>query len=143
MKLNNPMVLFLGLVVCSWSQAAWGAAAEPEYREVREATVEQAGGLYLTNRAPLRPTAFLKLPPGAIVPRGWLRHQLELDASGLVGRMPEISRYLRYEQNGWVDPRAQDGWEEMPYWLRGYGDLGYVLGDKAIIATAPGGSTAF
>ena len=35
-------------------------------------------------------------------------------------------------------PKAKgtNGWEEMPYWLKGYGDLGYVLGDKPIIDDA-------
>ena len=35
-------------------------------------------------------------------------------------------------------PRARgtDGWEELPYWLKGYGDLGYVLKDEAIIKMA-------
>ncbi|MBD3174174.1 MAG: transcriptional initiation protein Tat [Armatimonadia bacterium] len=28
------------------------------------------------------------------------------------------------------------GWEELPYWLKGLGDLGYVLGDERIIAEA-------
>ena len=95
-----------------------------------------AESLYMGNQAPLAPSPAVKLPPGAITPKGWLRHQLELDAKGLAGRMPEISRYLKYEGNGWVDPKSDDGWEEMPYWLRGYGDLGYVLKDEKINATA-------
>ncbi len=91
-------------------------------------------GFYTANRAPLQPTPFQKLPPGAVTPRGWLRRQLELDASGLSGRLPEISHFLKFEGNGWVDPKADSGWEELPYWLRGYGDLGYVLQDPRIIA---------
>ena len=94
------------------------------------------GMLYLGNRPPLAPSPAMKLPPGAVTPKGWLRYQLELDAAGLVGRMPEISSYLKFEGNGWVDAKSNNGWEEMPYWLRGYGDLGYVLKDEKIIATA-------
>jgi len=90
--------------------------------------------IYLGNRAPLMASPFYKLPPGAITPKGWLREQLELDASGLVGRLPEVSGFLKYEGNGWVDPKSNDGWEELPYWLRGYGDLGYVLKNETIIA---------
>lgn len=26
------------------------------------------------------------------------------------------------------------GWEEVPYWLKGYGDLAYILKDSAMIA---------
>ena len=92
------------------------------------------GGFYTPNRAPLQGVPFQKLPPGAVVPRGWLLKQLQLDANGLSGRMPEISDYLKYEGNGWVDPKSNDGWEELPYWLRGYGDLSYVLKDPKMLA---------
>ncbi len=88
------------------------------------------------NRAPLRSTAFTRLPVGSIRPGGWLRKQLQLDADGLVGHMPELSDYLKYENNGWVDPKGTAGWEELTYWLRGYGDLGYVLKDPHITARA-------
>jgi hypothetical protein len=113
-------------------------AAEPAAVTVTDKlpSADGAGALYLGNRPPLAPSPAMKLPPGAIAPRGWLRHQLELDAAGLVGRMPEISRYLTYEGNGWVGPASNEGWEEMPYWLRGYGDLGYALKDEKIIAAA-------
>ena len=43
---------------------------------------------------------------------------------------------MKFEGNGWVDPEGRSGWEELPYWLKGYGDLGYVLGDETIIAEA-------
>ena len=108
------------------------AHAQNTVRDVKTLTTTVAGGLYTPNRAPLLPTALLKLPIGSIVPKGWLREQLLLDADGLSGRMSEVSDYLKFEGNGWVDPQSNTGWEEMPYWLRGYGDLGYVLGDTKI-----------
>lgn len=112
-------------------------AAEPaRVRVVPVATAAASAGFYSPNRAPLRPSAFMKLPAGNITPRGWLRHQLELDAGGLTGGLPEISDFLKFKGNGWVDPRGTTGWEEMPYWLRGYGDLGYVLHDAKIIGGA-------
>lgn len=92
--------------------------------------------LYQTNRAPLQPVPFMKLPPGAIIPEGWLREQLLLDASGLPGRMESISEYLNTNNNGWVEPGGTGGWEEVPYWLRGYQELGYELNDQAIISDA-------
>lgn len=91
-------------------------------------------GYYTPNRAPLQGLPFQKLPPGAVTPRGWLRTQLELDATGLSGRLPEISDFLQFEGNGWVDPNSNTGWEELGYWLRGYGDLSYVLGDPKMLA---------
>lgn len=111
-------------------------AGQGQVQVVREGRAERASGFYAPDRAPLQPTLFQKLPVGSITPRGWLRKQLELDAQGLVGRMPEISDYLKFEGNGWVDPHSDTGWEELAYWLRGYGDLGYVLGDARIMATA-------
>ncbi|TDW17649.1 beta-L-arabinofuranosidase domain-containing protein [Kribbella kalugense] len=90
------------------------------------------GGHYVPQRAPLRPVPFQKLPPGAIQPRGWLAQQLELQVNGLCGRYDEISDFLVYDTNGWVDP-AQGAWEELPYWLRGFGDLGYVTGNTGVL----------
>src|SRR2546430_14563078 len=90
------------------------------------------------NRAPLLPSPLIKLPIGSITPRGWLRHQLELEAQGLTGHLPEISKWCKFEGNAWADLQGQghSGWEELPYWLKGYGDLGYVLKDEALIKSA-------
>ena len=56
----------------------------------------------------------------------------------MTGRLPEISKWCKFEGNAWADPHGQghSGWEELPYWLKGYGDLGYVLKDEAIIKSA-------
>jgi hypothetical protein len=91
---------------------------------------------YVGNRAPLEASPFIKLPVGAITPKGWLRRQLELEADGMAGRLPEVSQWLKLAGNGWTDPHAQGGWEELPYWLKGYGDLGYVLRNEKIVASA-------
>jgi hypothetical protein len=90
---------------------------------------------YTSNRAPLAPSPLVKLPIGAIRPEGWLRHQLQLEAVGFSGRLSEISRFCKYDGNGWVTPGSGDrGWEEAPYWLKGFTDLGFVLDDRRIIA---------
>ncbi|GAA4494468.1 hypothetical protein GCM10023191_033680 [Actinoallomurus oryzae] len=109
------------------------AAAERRdgVRIVRTVEAPSAGGHYTPNRNPLRPEPFLRLPPGSVRPGGWLRRQLDLQVEGLNGRMTEVSDYLVYETNGWVDP-AKEGWEELPYWLRGFSDLGLVTGDRRV-----------
>jgi hypothetical protein len=91
---------------------------------------------YVSNRAPLAPNPLVKLPIGAIKPKGWLLKQLQLEADGFSGRLTEISPWCKFEGNAWVSPdgKGHSGWEEVPYWLKGFGDLGYVLGDKRIIA---------
>jgi hypothetical protein len=93
---------------------------------------------YVGNRAPLAPSPFLKLPIGSITPRGWLRHQLELERDGMIGHLKEVSPWLDFGKSSWTDKEGRGGfgWEEMPYWLKGYGDLGYVLKDDAIIREA-------
>jgi hypothetical protein len=89
---------------------------------------------YVSNRPPLAPSPLVKLPIGCIRPKGWLLGQLRLMRNGLTGRLPELSRFLR-DDSGWTTLRGP-GWEEMPYWLKGYGDLGYILDDREVIATA-------
>jgi hypothetical protein len=92
-----------------------------------------AGGLYTPNASPLSPTAFLRLPPGAVTASGWLAGELRLQLDGLCGRYQDISHFLNASTTGWLNP-SQAGWEEVPYWLRGYGDLGYVTGDATTLS---------
>ncbi|CAF0928891.1 unnamed protein product [Rotaria sordida] len=92
-------------------------------------------GHYYPNRAPLQPVPFQKLPPGSIEPQGWLLGQLRSQINGLNGKLWEISDYLVYEQCGWVDP-TKSAWEELPYWLRGFADLGFVTGDQNVLTLA-------
>jgi DUF1680 family protein len=91
---------------------------------------------YVGNRPPLAPSPLFKLPIGAIEPKGWLLSQLQLMRDGMTGHLPELSTFLGSD-SGWINPKAQRaGWEELPYWLKGFGDLGYLLRDPRIIATA-------
>jgi hypothetical protein len=90
---------------------------------------------YPQNRAPLRPAAFLRLPPGAVRPAGWVTTQLSRQVNGLCGRYPDISHFLQFGNTGWTN-RDLGGWEEVPYWLRGYVDLAYVTGDSGALSTA-------
>jgi hypothetical protein len=93
---------------------------------------------YVSNRDPLLPSALVKLPIGSITPKGWLRKMLELEAQGMTGRLTEISKWCDFQNNAWasVEGKGHSGWEELPYWLKGYGDLGYVLKDEKIIKEA-------
>ncbi len=112
------------------------AGDDAQVRLVKQTHTDKVGSLYTFNRAPLEPNLFTQLPIGAIKPQGWLQEQLKLQAQGELGRLQDISKFLKWEGNGWVNPEASGGWEEVPYWLKGYGDLGYVLGDEKIIAEA-------
>ncbi|BCJ53767.1 hypothetical protein Asp14428_52420 [Actinoplanes sp. NBRC 14428] len=88
---------------------------------------------YVVNRAPLRPDAFLRLAPGRTRAAGWLATQLRYQLGGINGRMTEISHFLRYDATGWTNPEL-GGWEEVPYWLKGFSSLGYTTGDARVIA---------
>ncbi len=99
---------------------------------------EGANRFYVSNRAPLLADPLIKLPIGSIRPEGWLRHQLLLMSRGMTGHLPELSQWCKRENSAWMSPKGQGehGWEELPYWLKGFGDLGYVLGDERIIKEA-------
>ncbi len=89
---------------------------------------------YVGNRAPLQPSPFLKLPVGAIRAEGWIGRYLELQRDGLTGHLGEISKWLDKNDNAWLREGGSHGWEEVPYWLKGYGNLAYLLDDPAMIA---------
>ncbi len=118
--------------------AALHAATADTIDTVVRPDTAQTNKFYLGNRAPLLPSPLLKLPIGAIKPQGWLRKQLELEADGFFGHLPELSRFLIKEGNPWLSPdgEGEKFWEEVPYWLKGYGDLAYTLGDEKLIAEA-------
>ena len=128
--LASVCLLALFLTANTRSLAGVAAVARPD--------LSTTNSFYVANRAPLTPSPFVKLPIGSITPRGWLRHQLELEKNGMIGRLKEVSPWLNFEKSAWgnKEGRGERGWEELPYWLKGYGDLGYVLRDDAVIAAA-------
>jgi len=88
---------------------------------------------YVNSRAPLQQVYFMKLPVGSIKPAGWVERYLELQRDGLTGHLGEISAWLDKDNNAWLTNGGDHGWEEVPYWLKGYSDLSYILGDKKMI----------
>ena len=90
---------------------------------------------YVSNQEPLAASTLIKLPIGTIKPGGWLLTWLQLERDGMIGHLDEISPWLAIQDNAWCNPngKGKSNWEELPYWLKGYGDLGYVLNDKEII----------
>ena len=91
---------------------------------------------YVSNRAPMMPQQFIKLPTGSIKPDGWLLTQLQLQKDGLNGHLGEISAWLQKEDNAWLKAGGKWGWEEVPYWLRGYAGVAYLFEDKAMLDEA-------
>lgn len=87
---------------------------------------------YVSNRAPLMKSALIKLPVGAVKPEGWLKECMIRQKNGLSGHLGEISAWLQKKDNAWLnkDGRGKWGWEELPYWLKGYANTAYILNDK-------------
>ncbi|WP_114789208.1 glycoside hydrolase family 127 protein [Niabella yanshanensis] len=111
------------------------ASAQSKVTEVQKPDNSYTNRFYASNRKPLQQLYFIKLPVGSIQPRGWLQKYLELQRDGLTGQLGEISAWLAKKNNAWLsaDGKGDHGWEEVPYWLKGYANLGYVLKDKKII----------
>jgi hypothetical protein len=130
--------VFLPLCCMAFAVVMASAGTQESVRNVKTIPASERSGLYTSNRAPLLPSPLIKLPIGSIVPAGLVKNMLELEAGGMTGHLAEISKWCKFDGNAWSDPTGMghSGWEELPYWLKGYGDLGYVLRDKAIVAEA-------
>ncbi len=68
-----------------------------------------------------------------IKPQGWLKRQLEIQASALSGNLDKMWRDVR--DSKWIGGSA-DGWERVPYWLDGFIPLAYLLQNDDMIKTA-------
>jgi len=103
-------------------------------RVVERMPTEGSNRFYVGNRSPLLPSPLIKLPTGSVKPKGWLETQLKLMANGLLGRLPEISPWCKWEGNAWANPKGEghSHWEELPYWLRGFTALAYITGDQKL-----------
>jgi len=135
-----PMKKFLSLFYFLSIASATVFINAKKIDEVRATTVIRpsittSNSFYVSNKAPLQPLNFIKLPVGSIQPEGWIKKYLELQRDGLTGHLGEISAWLEKKNNAWFSDsgKGERGWEEVPYWLKGYGDLGYLLHYEKII----------
>lgn len=117
-------MLALAMLATSSSQAQEAQMVGPQ-------DVPATSTLYVNNRAPLRPNVFIKLPLGSVKARGWVGEMLRRESEGLAGRLGEISDWLDKKGNAWLEEGGSHGWEEAPYWLRGYHALACQLADEA------------
>ncbi|MFP5081340.1 beta-L-arabinofuranosidase domain-containing protein [Pedobacter sp. JCM 36344] len=111
-------------------------AQTPAGIAVRNTDNTATNAFYVGNKAPLLKNHFIKLPVGSITPGGWLKNVLVLQKDGLTGNLGEISIWLSKDDNAWLnkDGKGKHGWEELPYWLKGYANIGYMLKDPKMLA---------
>lgn len=75
------------------------------------------------------------LPPKDILPEGWLKKQLEIQAEGLAGNLDKVWPDVR--DSKWFGG-DRDGWERVPYFLDGFIPLAHLLRREDLIARADG-----
>ena len=111
-------------------------SAQTNVEDVKMPSTTISNSFYPGNKAPLQPLPFIKLPVGSIKPKGWIARCLELQKDGLTGHLDEISMWLDTADNAWLrkDGKGSKGFEEVPYWLRGYSLIGYLTDDSLMIA---------
>lgn len=124
------------------------AAVSALVRNVLRIPASQRNSFYPCNRAPLLPEAVLRLPYGAVAVHGWVHNMLVIESHGMEGRMDEVKNgrdvvdgpadWCNYNKTAWTHrgSMSANGWEELPYWLRGYVPMAYLLKNKRMMADA-------
>ena len=124
------------IVTAAAAWAAFTALGADNLTVVERPDTTSTNRFYVSNRAPLEPSQFVPLPIGAVQPKGWLREIMQRQRDGLCGNLGEISVWLQKDGNAWLsqDGKGKYGWEELPYWLKGYIQLAYIFNDPKTIA---------
>jgi len=95
---------------------------------------DRTAALTVKDKAPLHSSTFFSLPLGSVRPTGWLRRQLEIQASGLSGHLDETWADVG-PNSGWLGGTGES-WERGPYFLDGLIPLAYLLDDARLKAKA-------
>lgn len=136
--MKNEFFKSLTLLVCA---IIFFSACVPKKEQGLNVTLVQMpdtsgiNSFYQGNRKPLIATPYIKLPVGSVKPEGWLKESMIRQKNGLTGNLGKISAWLQKEDNAWLNPEGKGkwGWEEVPYWLKGYASMAYILEDTAMI----------
>ena len=124
MKINRFAAICASMILTA------GAASAQNSVTVTDKPAIGTNTNYPGFKAPLQSAPLIKLPVGKVQPKGWLRKYLELQKEGLNGKLGTISAWLDKNNNQWLSDAGDHGWEEIPYWLRGYCSLAYILDDE-------------
>lgn len=134
---QSPIVNFFvaGLITLTGS----GLFAEDRISVVEKPAVRDSSGAMIQNphypgsRAPLQPFYFQKLPIGDVQPKGWIAETFRRQSTGLLGSLGSISKWLDKNDNAWLVTGGKHGWEEVPYWLRGYAGMAFISKDPEML----------
>jgi len=134
-KLTSLLTLNFLLLALTISYTGYTQSNKESITNLKRPNSTGLNSFYVSNAKPLQPLSFIKLPVGSISPKGWILKYLELQRDGLTGHLGEISAWLDKKNNAWFsgNGKGDHGWEEVPYWLKGYGNLAYVLKDQRMI----------
>jgi len=134
-KLTSLLTLNFLLLALTMSYTGYTQSNNESITNLKRPNSTGLNSFYVSNAKPLQPLSFIKLPVGSISPKGWILKYLELQRDGLTGHLGEISAWLDKKNNAWFsgNGKGDHGWEEVPYWLKGYGNLAYVLKDQRMI----------
>lgn len=86
---------------------------------------------YLNNRYPLLRKPYIKLPLGAVKPKGWMLEQLRRMQKGMTGNLDVVYEQVMGKRNGWLGGDG-DVWERGPYWIDGLLPLAYIMNDQTL-----------
>lgn len=87
--------------------------------------------------ADVRKAAMERLPPGSVMPGGWLLDQMKLQRDGLTGHAEEL--YDDIGNSDWLTGGRRGGqfaWERGPYYVKGLTSLAFALNDGELKAKA-------
>jgi hypothetical protein len=129
--MNLSRIIIAAAALASFN--VWGADSSTV---VARPETTSTNRFYVSNRAPLEPSQFIPLPIDSVHPEGWLLEIMKRQRDGLCGHLGEISVWLQKDDNAWLskDGKGKYGWEELPYWLRGYIQLAYIFNDPKMTA---------
>ena len=138
MKFFSFLKIIVGLLLISGCVFSQMDTASLKVTAVKRPSTTSTNTFYVSNRVPLQPSSFVELPIGSIQPDGWVLECLKREKNGMTGHLEEISIFLEKKDNAWLSPDGKGihGWEDVPYWLRGYADMGYILKDSVVIKKA-------
>ncbi len=91
---------------------------------------KESNSNYKSNAKPLYKNAYIRLPLGTVKPAGWLKSQLQNQASGLTGNLDDFWPDL--VNSAWKGGSGE-AWERGPYYLDGLVPLAYLLNDEHLI----------